>query len=370
MITQEDELLRKQIEKLGGPGNWTAIAQALDGRSSKSCRLRWCNQLNPNVKRGPFTADEDDTILAQHAIHGNKWAVISRSMPGRTDNQVKNRFNSTLRRLIASQKKDGSSGVVAPTSPRPRAPSRPQSRLAGERDSGSNASNASSPSRSKRERSSSPGEAMSVDGGQGSPKRSRGKVVDKTTTRSRAADSPRKASSGANDRQGLENLIEASLLELKRLKSIKGEIHEWGAMPYGAARDASTPEPTRSMDEDGVVPSLLAPKPKRGGFSVPVPSDLYDWRAHTPVPTTGIRRTDSLASLGEMISRPASAPLSLQAMSSMQSNGWYARMLDNLGTHKSPPCEDLSLAEINTESFVKPKAMFAPSPTRPTRLLA
>ncbi|ABO99319.1 predicted protein, partial [Ostreococcus lucimarinus CCE9901] len=95
---QEDELLRRQIERLGGPGNWTAIAEALTGRSSKSCRLRWCNQLNPSVKRGPFTAEEDSTILAQHAIHGNKWAVISRSMPGRTDNQVKNRFNSTLRR--------------------------------------------------------------------------------------------------------------------------------------------------------------------------------------------------------------------------------------------------------------------------------
>ena len=209
-----------------------------------------------------------------------------------------------------------------------------------------------------------------AEGGQGSPKRSRAKVVDKTTARSRSVDPPRRTASSASDRQGLENLIEASLLELKRLKSIKGEIHEWGAMPYGPARDAGTPEPTRSIDEDGVVPSLLAPKPKRGGFSVPVPSDLYDWRAHTPVPTGAIRRTDSLASLGELISRPSSAPISLQSTASLQSNGWYARMLDNLGTRKSPPCEDLSSAEIHTDSFVKPKAMFAPSPTRPTRILA
>lgn len=100
---EEDALLREQIQKLGGPGNWTAIAEALPGRSSKSCRLRWCNQLNPMVKRGPFTEDEDRAILVAHAIHGNKWAVISRSIPGRTDNQVKNRFNSTLRRLFANQ---------------------------------------------------------------------------------------------------------------------------------------------------------------------------------------------------------------------------------------------------------------------------
>ena len=161
--TQEDALLREQIDKHGGPGNWTAIAEALVGRSSKSCRLRcarlrthprardaagiavrsprappvisrraarafpglilerrpphplasprvpspfltnrsllfsllfpfslflpntrrWCNQLNPTVKRGPFTEEEDKEILAAHAVYGNKWAVISRGIPGR-----------------------------------------------------------------------------------------------------------------------------------------------------------------------------------------------------------------------------------------------------------------------------------------------
>lgn len=321
--------------------------------------------MNPNVKRGPFTADEDDTILAQHAIHGNKWAVISRSMPGRTDNQVKNRFNSTLRRLIASQKKEGS-GASAPISPRARSTSRPQGRLASERET---ASIASSPTRVKRERSTSPSENASgtgADEGQGSPnKRSRAKVVDKTA-RSRQSESPRMAGSNPSDRQGLENLIEASLMELERLKSIKGAIYEWGVMPYGPARDSNTPEPSRS-DEDGVVPSLHAPKPKRGGFSVPVPLNLYEWRLHAPV-SGGIKRVDSLASLGEMISRPSSAlsaPLSVQ--SALQSNGWYARMLDNLGTHKGSMCEDISSAEIHSESFVKPKAMFMTSP-RPTRV--
>ena len=87
---------------------------------------RWCNQLNPNAVAGPFTKEEDDTILEQHAIHGNKWAVISRAMPGRTDNQVKNRFNSTLRRLICEPKEGSRVGEfgmhrppMAPVSPKP-----------------------------------------------------------------------------------------------------------------------------------------------------------------------------------------------------------------------------------------------------------
>ena len=52
---------------------------------------RWCNQLNPTVKRGPFTAEEDRQILAAHAIHGNKWAIISRTIPGRCAQPPPNR---------------------------------------------------------------------------------------------------------------------------------------------------------------------------------------------------------------------------------------------------------------------------------------
>ena len=112
--------MREQIQRLGGPGNWTAIAERLPGRSSKSCRLRWCNQLNPTVKRGPFTPEEDSQILQAHSVHGNKWAVISRSMPGRTDNQVKNRFNSTLRRTLGHGGGGGRSSP-APTIKAPKA---------------------------------------------------------------------------------------------------------------------------------------------------------------------------------------------------------------------------------------------------------
>ena len=376
--------MREQIERLGGPGNWTAIADALPGRSSKSCRLRWCNQLNPSVKRGPFTPEEDNTILMQHAIHGNKWAVISRFMPGRTDNQVKNRFNSTLRRLISNQKKEtggasSSASGSAPASPRGKAASRPQSRLGDARLDGSNAP--ATPSRSKRERSLSPGETVDQAGGS-PPKRPRSapperssklgdkRSGDRSSGDSRVENMRRNGETSAVERQGLDNLIQASLMELERLKSVKGEIHEWGTLPYGAARDCGTPELTRSEADNTAGSTLQKPQPKRGGFSVAAQSDMYDWRSHSPALSApflaGLKRVDSLASLnGEesrvVPSRPQSAlgaPASVQAMQNMlQSDGWYSRMLDNLGNRKANDQADVtskSIAVVKTESFVKP----------------
>ncbi|XP_004239398.1 transcription factor MYB3 [Solanum lycopersicum] len=97
---QEDQKLIDYITK-HGEGCWRNLPKAAGLlRCGKSCRLRWMNYLNPNLKRGNFSEDEDDLIIKLHALLGNRWSLIAGRLPGRTDNEVKNYWNSHLTRKL------------------------------------------------------------------------------------------------------------------------------------------------------------------------------------------------------------------------------------------------------------------------------
>ncbi|KAK4371905.1 hypothetical protein RND71_007289 [Anisodus tanguticus] len=100
--TEEDEKLVEFIKK-NGHGSWRSLPK-LAGLlcCGKSCRLRWTNYLRPDIKRGPFSPEEQKLVIQLHGILGNRWAAIASQLPGRTDNEMENLWNTHLKKRLLS----------------------------------------------------------------------------------------------------------------------------------------------------------------------------------------------------------------------------------------------------------------------------
>jgi myb proto-oncogene protein len=101
---EEDTILKDLIQKRGEK-NWHQIADEINRkldkkkRSGKQCRERWINFVNPAIKKDAWSIPEDILLLETHQIEGNQWATIAKQIQGRTENQVKNRFNAILKKI-------------------------------------------------------------------------------------------------------------------------------------------------------------------------------------------------------------------------------------------------------------------------------
>ncbi|KAJ6696136.1 TRANSCRIPTION FACTOR MYB8-RELATED-RELATED [Salix koriyanagi] len=110
--TAEEDRKLAEVIAIHGARRWkTVAAKAALNRCGKSCRLRWLNYLRPNIKRGNISDQEEDLILRLHKLLGNRWSLIAGRLPGRTDNEIKNYWNSHLSKKIKQKGKQ--TGVSA-----------------------------------------------------------------------------------------------------------------------------------------------------------------------------------------------------------------------------------------------------------------
>lgn len=116
---EEDEKLINFINN-NGYGCWSEVPEKAGlQRCGKSCRLRWINYLRPNIRRGKFTPEEEKLIISLHSVVGNRWAHIASHLPGRTDNEIKNYWNSWIKKKLARSRLDSKLHAEQSTSKRP-----------------------------------------------------------------------------------------------------------------------------------------------------------------------------------------------------------------------------------------------------------
>ncbi|PSR96696.1 Transcription factor WER like [Actinidia chinensis var. chinensis] len=112
--TEEEDRILMDYIRVHGKGKWNHVAKMTGlafsslglKRCGKSCRLRWINYLSPTIKHGSFSEEEDDLIVRLHKLLGNRWSLIAGRVPGRTDNQVKNYWNTHLSKKLGIKERD------------------------------------------------------------------------------------------------------------------------------------------------------------------------------------------------------------------------------------------------------------------------